>query len=123
MIPYRGVFFNYFFSLRRVPGNNSAMRLTSVAGGVFVFVRSTATVFSFVRSTDVKLLLGHLAKVFTVFPHSRVYTGLPHGKVYPAPSGLDNISRKAPEDRPGDDSEASVARSALAPPPSALFEP
>ena len=59
-------------------------------------------------------MLGHLAKVFTVFPHSRVYTGLPHGRVYPAPSGLDNISRKAPEDRPGDDSEASVARSALA---------
>ena len=26
MIPYRGVFFNYFFSLRRVPGNSSAMR-------------------------------------------------------------------------------------------------
>ena len=40
-----------------------------------------ATVFSFVRSTDVKLLLGHLAKVFTVFPHSRVYTGLPHSTV------------------------------------------
>ena len=35
------------------------MRLTSVAGGVFAFV----------RSTDVKLLLGSLAKVFTVFPH------------------------------------------------------
>ena len=57
------------------------MQLTSVAGGIFVFVRSPATVFSFVRSTDVKLLLGHLAKVFTVFPHSRVYTGLPHSKV------------------------------------------
>ena len=60
------------------------MRLNSVAGGVFVFVRSPVTVFSFVRSTDVKLLLGHLAKVFTVFPHSMVYTGLPHSKVYTA---------------------------------------
>ena len=40
-----------------------------------------AKVFAFVRSTGVKLLLGHLAKVFTVFPHSRVYTGLPHSKV------------------------------------------
>ena len=71
------------------------MWLTSVAAGVFVIA----------RSPDVKLLLAWLAKVFT---------GLPHDKVFSAPSGLDNISRKAPEDRPGDDSEASVARSALA---------
>ena len=34
--------------------------------------------------------------------------------LHSAPSGLDNISRKAPEDRTGDDSEASVVRSALA---------
>ena len=81
------------------------MRLTSVAGGVFVFVRSTATVFSFVRSTDVKLLLGHLAKVFTVFPHGK-YILRDLGAGYSQPQG--------PEDRPGDDSEASEARSALA---------
>ena len=71
----------------------------------FFFYSVADEVFAFVRSPDVKLLLAWLAKVFT---------GLPHSKVYTAPSGLDNISRKAPEDRPGDDSEASVARSALA---------
>ena len=46
---------------------------------------------------------------------AKAFTGLPHGKVYTAPSGLDSISRLRPEDSPGDDSEASVARSALAP--------
>ena len=54
--------------------NSSAMQLNSVAGGVFVFV----------RSPDVKLFLARLEKVFTVFPHSRAYTGLPHGKVVAA---------------------------------------
>ena len=57
--------------------------MNPVSGGLYAATPGSVAgeVFAFVRSTDVKLSLGHLAKVFTVFPHSRVYTGLPHSKV------------------------------------------
>ena len=93
-------------ALRKIRENcNGSAQDFALTAKAFAFARSRPVFFSFVRSPDVKLLLAWLAKVFT---------GLPHSKVYTAPSGLDNISRKAPEDRPSDDSEASVVRSALA---------
>ena len=64
------------------------------------FVPATTTLSHGQRSKCADLLNSYLphdylAKVFTVFPHSRVYTGLPHGKVYTATSRLGSISRDA----------------------------
>ena len=50
------------------------MRLTSVAGRVFAFV----------RPTGVKLFLARLEKVFTVFPHGKVVAPLPRGWIISA---------------------------------------